>query len=524
MKFRKLLLVVGIVLLIPMALNACSIKTIGLNKNNFKGHEVEVKGMQLLLAQDFDLYHPGWVTGYFGDLTELAIKKLQERYGLSQTGVLDEKTIYILCYQESKGLCPIRNYGYTIGDEDKVNNDIRIIQQLLSKIKKYHTGYYGKISAQIMSAFQKKAGISITGVFDKDSRDFMCKALTGVDPNKPETLDLDLVELRSSLGNKVNVGEKTSIIIKEKNNSTVEIPAHMLALNLGTKSTTGTLDKLGVSQEREQELFSYVCDKPGDRVFEVMVDSTDIIKEIDEVNNLKQLVVNCVGDDRYGYECLIKKNYQCVYGEGGRIKELEDCTNSCKKSTADEKPDLLISKVERDGDKIKVFEENKGIVADEHYLEVKLEYGNKTIDYGKPIELSSLIKGERDFSFDFECPADGVFKFRFNIDSTNVIEESNEDNNIFETEIICGDVVDPKNIMYSCDKSDGRCYVSASNTVGDYLTPEDCLNKCSSGSGDVAGPNVGYCCNVDSGQCTYCKDGKERHTKGESCWADGKEC
>jgi len=507
-----------------MSLSACSIQTVGLSKNNFKGYEKEVKAIQVLLAQDFDLYYPGWVTGYFGDLTESAIKKLQARYGFATTGVMDANTISVLCHQQSKNLCPIRNYGYTVGDEDKVNknNDIRIVQQLLSTTKKYHTGYYGKITAQMIAAFQSKFNLNVTGVLDKNTRDVMCKMITGVSPSQVSSYDLELVEIRSSKGNELKMDEKTSIILKEKNNSNVEIPVHDLIFRLNDKTATGALDKLGVSQEREQEILSFVCDNPGEKVFEVMLDYSDKIKEIDEVNNIKQLVVNCVGETDYGYECLIDKNYQCAYGKGGRIENIEDCNESCVKSTDKNKPDLLISKVERDGDKIKIYEENKGVVADKHYLEVKVSYGDETIDFGKPVELPYMIKGERDFSFDFKCPFDGNFKFAFNIDATNVILESDETNNIFEKEIVCGDVVDPKNIMYSCSKENGKCYVSTENTIGDYLTAEDCVKNCTFSGNDVKGG--GYCCDVNTGQCTQYDDALARSQKGEPCCADETDC
>jgi hypothetical protein len=45
-----------------------------------------VSELQKFLAQDAALYPEGQVTGYFGKLTELAVKRFQKRYGLSQEG------------------------------------------------------------------------------------------------------------------------------------------------------------------------------------------------------------------------------------------------------------------------------------------------------------------------------------------------------------------------------------------------------------------------------------------------------
>jgi hypothetical protein len=62
----------------------------------------EVKEIQEILKEDPDIYPEGYVTGYYGPLTEKAIKKLQKKCGLPQTGELDdatEKCIYPIEYK-----------------------------------------------------------------------------------------------------------------------------------------------------------------------------------------------------------------------------------------------------------------------------------------------------------------------------------------------------------------------------------------------------------------------------------------
>ena len=62
----------------------------------------EVKAIQEILKEDSDIYPEGYVTGYYGSLTEKAIKKLQKRCGLPETGELDdatEKCIYPINYK-----------------------------------------------------------------------------------------------------------------------------------------------------------------------------------------------------------------------------------------------------------------------------------------------------------------------------------------------------------------------------------------------------------------------------------------
>lgn len=62
----------------------------------------EVKTIQDILKEDPSIYPEGYVTGYFGTLTEQAIKKLQKRCGIPETGILDETTekcIYPIDYK-----------------------------------------------------------------------------------------------------------------------------------------------------------------------------------------------------------------------------------------------------------------------------------------------------------------------------------------------------------------------------------------------------------------------------------------
>ncbi len=55
----------------------------------------KLKDVQTILRADSSIY-AGPVTGYYGALTEQAIKKLQAKYGLAQTGILDAATQAII--------------------------------------------------------------------------------------------------------------------------------------------------------------------------------------------------------------------------------------------------------------------------------------------------------------------------------------------------------------------------------------------------------------------------------------------
>ncbi len=55
-----------------------------------------VSDLQQILKSDSTIYPEGLVTGYFGKLTEEAVKKLQKKYGLPETGVVDDATQEII--------------------------------------------------------------------------------------------------------------------------------------------------------------------------------------------------------------------------------------------------------------------------------------------------------------------------------------------------------------------------------------------------------------------------------------------
>ncbi|HOK21055.1 MAG TPA: peptidoglycan-binding domain-containing protein, partial [Candidatus Paceibacterota bacterium] len=65
------------------ATTACFTKNLSKGMSN-----PEVTTLQQVLKQDASIYPEGLVTGYFGSLTEAAVKKFQAKYGIDQTGTV----------------------------------------------------------------------------------------------------------------------------------------------------------------------------------------------------------------------------------------------------------------------------------------------------------------------------------------------------------------------------------------------------------------------------------------------------
>ena len=64
-----------------------------INQLRFGMTSEEVKRLQEILATDPDVYPEGFITGYFGRLTEKAVKKFQKKICVEQVGIVGPKTL-----------------------------------------------------------------------------------------------------------------------------------------------------------------------------------------------------------------------------------------------------------------------------------------------------------------------------------------------------------------------------------------------------------------------------------------------
>ncbi|RXJ02935.1 hypothetical protein DS745_04945 [Anaerobacillus alkaliphilus] len=135
-------------------------------------------------------------TGYFGPVTEKAVREFQLRNGLRSTGVVDTATHTALLRkmdQPSKAATNTsrspQQPALTIGSRGQAVTDL---QQLLDQAKffYYHTytGYYGEVTAKGIRDFQKKVQLPVTGVADSRTlealRDYVKKTEV-VPPTEP---------------------------------------------------------------------------------------------------------------------------------------------------------------------------------------------------------------------------------------------------------------------------------------------------------------------------------------------------
>lgn len=80
----KKFLIVFLLALVPASLAFAETASIGIGASGS-----DVTNLQTILKADVSVYPEGIVTGYYGSLTANAVKRLQAKYGLPQTGVFD---------------------------------------------------------------------------------------------------------------------------------------------------------------------------------------------------------------------------------------------------------------------------------------------------------------------------------------------------------------------------------------------------------------------------------------------------
>ena len=143
---------------------------------------IEVSMLQYYLAVIGAYYEaviPVEITGYFGEQTERSLKSFQRVFGLPQTGVADRATRNDL-YRAYQGIVDsvppqytyVALYPGTVLREGANGEYVKIIQQYLTYISRSYpdipavsdTGYFGPLTKQSVTAFQRQFGIDPTGI------------------------------------------------------------------------------------------------------------------------------------------------------------------------------------------------------------------------------------------------------------------------------------------------------------------------------------------------------------------------
>lgn len=121
----------------------------------------QVKELQQLLKEKGFFTYPA-ATGYFGAITEQAVKAFQASIRLPVTGVVDDAT-----YAKLKEAAARRTAEMKIGSR---GNDVKVLQQNLKQLGYFKypeiTGHYGTITQDAVKRFQQNYGLPVTGIAD----------------------------------------------------------------------------------------------------------------------------------------------------------------------------------------------------------------------------------------------------------------------------------------------------------------------------------------------------------------------
>ncbi len=136
----------------------------------------EIANLQAYLATNIAIYPQRLVTGYFGPLTQAAVIRFQNLYGLSPVGYLDASTLAKLNLLVSQGLLPVGGTGGpVVTTAFTMEMSLGMSGQQVSQLQAFLatnpsiypqglvTGYFGALTRAAVMRFQSFYGIPAVG-------------------------------------------------------------------------------------------------------------------------------------------------------------------------------------------------------------------------------------------------------------------------------------------------------------------------------------------------------------------------
>jgi len=117
--------------------------------------------------KELQYYEYPTITGYYGPVTQEAVKKFQRTHGLTEDGIMGESTTQLL-FSDSANY-----YMMYPGDSGE---DIQKMQQRLKDLGYFDTdptGYYGDATVNAVKAFQDNNGLTVDGKAGQQTRSIL---------------------------------------------------------------------------------------------------------------------------------------------------------------------------------------------------------------------------------------------------------------------------------------------------------------------------------------------------------------
>ncbi len=138
----------------------------------------EVTNLQNLLTNSG--YYDGPVTGYFGELTEAAVKRVQQAKGQSADGIADDRLVSSLqpaSRNADEGQLARGDSGQATID---LQNNLRAAGYYDGPV----TGFFGSLTEAAVMEFQQAKGLAVNGIADQKTR-FVLSEEIAATPSDP---------------------------------------------------------------------------------------------------------------------------------------------------------------------------------------------------------------------------------------------------------------------------------------------------------------------------------------------------
>jgi len=265
---------VGAVLVAPNLADA----SFGDNNLRFGMENSEVKVLQERLKEEgYFTFHTA--TGYFGEITRVAVRNFQKDNNLSSDGIVGPQTFSVLNGNRSNAsspstsksdsstnetvsntssstakttISPIKNTSQVMRSGTK-NDDVKNLQAYLHKAGFYDSGnvsgIYGNLTQQAVRKFQQARGLSVDGIAGPKTLTIVNKDIAGTAPsNTPSSNNSN-----SNVSNGSGSTNISSVVLRQgaKGSQVTELQKRLKDLGYFTSAVDGSYGPLTVEAVRK---------------------------------------------------------------------------------------------------------------------------------------------------------------------------------------------------------------------------------------------------------------------------------